>query len=107
MQQPLLAPVAHIVRSPTPVSGSAPQRIATPLDMARVRANQLGHSVPSLLGGLSTIFAAMIAFSSFAQPLQKPEPIPPAPIPGPSPKPLPPSPIPAPAPKPIPPAPQR
>lgn len=39
------------------------------------------------------------------QALEQPEPIPPAPIPGPAPQPLPPSPIPAPTPKPIPPAP--
>ena len=58
---------------------------------------------------LFTLFTAtcfmMAPPHSSAQPLQKPEPIPPVPIPGPSPKPLPPSPIPAPAPKPIPPAP--
>ena len=52
-----------------------------------------------------TFFLVMTFFISFTQALQKPEPIAPAPLPGPSPIPLPPSPIPEPTPKPIPPAP--
>lgn len=49
-----------------------------------------------------TFYLVMTFFISFAQALQKPEPIPPAPIPGSSTNPLPPSPIPEPTPKPIP-----
>lgn len=62
---------------------------------------------PCVLRCSSMLCVLMVSFSAFAQPFQTPEPIPPAPIPGPAPKPLPPAPIPAPAPKPIPPAPPR
>jgi hypothetical protein len=56
----------------------------------------------------NVILGLLTLHLSLASPIptqQRPEPIPPAPIPGPSPKPLPPSPIPAPDPKPIPPVP--
>jgi hypothetical protein len=63
---------------------------------------------PSLPRFISSLLASGLLAGqllSSVQRLQRPEPIPPAPVPGPMPKPLPPSPIPAPAPKPIPPAP--
>ena len=55
-----------------------------------------------LILGLLTLH---LSLAPQIQTQQRPEPIPPAPVPGPSPKPLPPSPIPAPDPKPIPPVP--
>ncbi len=60
---------------------------------------------PQFLTSLCLMGLLVIPFSGFGQTLQNPEPIPPAPVPGPSPKPLPPEPIPAPTPKPIPSAP--
>lgn len=73
---------------------------------SRLRRKPSKPGPSTLLTCLSVAAILVFCVSTTAQ-SQQPEPIPPAPIPGPSPKPLPPAPIPPPAPKPIPPAPPR
>jgi hypothetical protein len=98
---------AHIDRSPLRSSSLTLHKGTSPIEIPRVKTVQLNRFVPRMIGCLLMIGLLLNSLSVFAQPFQKPEPIPPAPIPGPSPKPLPPAPIPAPEPKPIPPAPPR